>query len=127
MGIGMAHATAPDKIPDPSPALAGVAIRYPEKTFFLGQVFNDTTNSYKLVWFLAILALIKRRDEDAFPISDILTEMAVGAGILSVFTGCHLADRTSCNTSSSSYKSSPGFLRTPPHRPFESSWTAQAQ
>ena len=75
----MAHATAPDKIPDASPALAGAAIRYPEKTFFLGQVFNDTTNSYKLVWFLAILALIKWRVEDKFPISDILTEMAVAA------------------------------------------------
>ena len=41
----MAHTTSQDNIPDLSPALAGIAIRYPEKTFFLGQVFNDTTNS----------------------------------------------------------------------------------
>ena len=75
----MAHATAQNNIPGPSPALASVAIRYPEKTFFLGQVFNDTTNSYKLVWFLAFLALIKRSDENAFRIADIFTEMAIAA------------------------------------------------
>lgn len=44
------------------PALAGVALRYPEKTFYLGQVFKDTTNSYKLFWFLAILSLLKRSE-----------------------------------------------------------------
>jgi len=70
---------AQDSTPDQSTALARVAIRYPEKTFFLGQVFNDTTNSYKLVWFLAILSLIKRREEMAFSIADIFTEMAVAA------------------------------------------------
>lgn len=78
-GVGMANAMAQDTNSDQSPALAGVAIRYPEKTFFLGQVFKDTTNSYKLVWFLAILALIKRSEEKAFPIADIFTEMAVAA------------------------------------------------
>jgi len=44
---------AQDSATNPSPALAGVALRYPEKTYFLGQAFKDTTNSYKLVWFLA--------------------------------------------------------------------------
>lgn len=78
-GVGMANAMAQDTNSDQSPALAGVAIRYPEKTFFLGQVFNDTTNSYKLVWFLAILSLIKRSEEKAFPIANIFTEMAVAA------------------------------------------------
>lgn len=78
-GVGMANAMAQDTNPDQPSALAGVAIRYPEKTFFLGQVFKDTTNSYKLVWFLAILALIKRSEEKAFPIADVFTEMAVAA------------------------------------------------
>jgi hypothetical protein len=77
--VGMAHAMAQDTTPGHSPALAGVAVRYPGKTFFLGQVFKDTTNSYKLVWFLAILALIKRSEEKAFSIAEIFTEMAVAA------------------------------------------------
>jgi hypothetical protein len=37
--------------------LAPLATRHPEKTLHLGQVFNDTTNSHKLLWFLAILHL----------------------------------------------------------------------
>jgi hypothetical protein len=56
-----------------------VALRYPEKTFYLGQVFNDTTNSYKLLWFLAILSLIRRSEANAFSLVDVLTEMAVSA------------------------------------------------
>jgi hypothetical protein len=64
---------------DQFPVLANVAIRYPEKTYFLGQVFNDTTNSYKLLWFLAILALIRRGSEVTFPISELFTEMALAA------------------------------------------------
>jgi len=59
--------------------LAGAAVRYPEKTFYLGQVFNDTTNSYKLVWFLAILTLMKRCEERSLNLADIFTEMAVAA------------------------------------------------
>lgn len=46
--------------------------RYPEKTFYLGHVFNDTTNSYKLAWFLAILALIERSTQQSLPLKDIL-------------------------------------------------------
>jgi hypothetical protein len=76
-GAGITHAMVQESTPSPSPALAGVAIRYPEKTFYLGQVFKDTTNSYKLIWFLAILALIKRSEENAFPITTVFTEMAV--------------------------------------------------
>lgn len=49
----------------------------PEKTFYLGQVFKHTTNSYKLVWFLAILSLLKRTQADVLPLADILAEMAV--------------------------------------------------
>src|SRR5258706_2364023 len=60
-----------------SPALAGVALRYPEKTFYLGQVFDDTTNSYKLLWFLAVLALLKQSDQRSLRLKDVLTEMAV--------------------------------------------------
>ncbi|MCL5098359.1 MAG: hypothetical protein M1608_12700 [Candidatus Omnitrophica bacterium] len=59
--------------------LAGVALRYPEKTFYLGQVFKDTTNSYKLVWFLAILSLLGRNKAGAFALTDLFTEMAVSA------------------------------------------------
>lgn len=59
------------------PALAGVALRYPEKTFYLGQVFNDTTNSYKLFWFLAILSLLKQNEGRSLRLADIFTEMAV--------------------------------------------------
>lgn len=59
--------------------LAGVALRYPEKTFYLGQVFKDTTNSYKLFWFLAIMSLLKRNEESSFRLADIFTEMAVAA------------------------------------------------
>jgi hypothetical protein len=62
-----------------SPALAGVALHYPEKTFFLGQVFKDKTNSYKLVWFLAVLSLLKRSEDRALRLVDVFTEMAVAA------------------------------------------------
>lgn len=68
-----------DSATDQMSALAGVALRYPEKTFYLGQVFKDTTNSYKLVWFLAILSLLKRNEECSFRLTDIFTEMAVAA------------------------------------------------
>lgn len=59
--------------------LAGVALRYPEKTFYLGQVFKDTTNSYKLFWFFALLSLLKRGEECSFRLADIFTEMVVAA------------------------------------------------
>lgn len=57
--------------------LAGVSAHYPEKTHYLGQVFNDTTNSYKLIWFLAILSLFRRTEAHTMPFADIFTEMAV--------------------------------------------------
>src|SRR2546423_918979 len=57
----------------------GLANRYPEKTFYLGQVFNDTANSYKLVWFLAILSLLRRRNKPNFLLAEIFTEMAAVA------------------------------------------------
>ncbi len=59
------------------PPFESVAIRYPEKTFFLGQVFKDTTNSYKLIWFLALLSLLKQTDDRALRLGDVFTEMAV--------------------------------------------------
>jgi hypothetical protein len=59
--------------------LETLAHRYPEKTLYLGQVFNDTTNSYKLVWFLAILSLIRRGADESFDLADVFTEMAVAA------------------------------------------------
>lgn len=70
---------AQDSAINQTPALAGVALRYPEKTFFLGQVFKDTTNSYKLVWFLAILSLLKRNEARSLRLADLFTEMVVVA------------------------------------------------
>lgn len=68
-----------DSTTNQTTALAGVALRYPEKTFYLGQAFRDTTNSYKLVWFLAILSLLRRSEARAFAFADIFTEMAATA------------------------------------------------
>lgn len=59
--------------------IESLSSRYPEKTFHLGQVFNDTTNSYKLVWFLGILSLLERGSDSDFAITDVLTEMAAVA------------------------------------------------
>jgi hypothetical protein len=42
-------------------------------------VFNDTTNSYKLVWFLAILSLLRRGKSRVLPLSGILAEMVAVA------------------------------------------------
>lgn len=62
-----------------STILEGLSHRYPEKTFYLGQVFTDTTNSYKFVWFLALLALLRRRTDGNLPLTDLMTEMAAVA------------------------------------------------
>ena len=59
--------------------LEALANRYPEKTFFLGRAFNDTSNSYKLVWFLSILSLLARSADRSFLLADILTEMTAVA------------------------------------------------
>jgi phage repressor protein C with HTH and peptisase S24 domain len=59
--------------------LDGLSSRYPEKTFYLGQVFNDRANSYKFVWFLAILSLLRRGMGDDLPLAKVLTEMAATA------------------------------------------------
>lgn len=70
---------AQDSVINQPPALAGIALRYPEKTFVLGQVFKDTTNSYKLVWFLALTSLLKSSDGRALRLADVFIEMAVTA------------------------------------------------
>src|SRR5438046_2185931 len=59
--------------------IEGLSNRYPDKTFYLGQVFNDTTNSYKLVWFLAILSLLRRKNDGDLPLTEIFSEMAAVA------------------------------------------------
>lgn len=59
--------------------LAGVASEYPEKTRGLGRVFADMTNSYKPVWFLAIVSLLKQGAGDELAMKDVLTEMVVVA------------------------------------------------
>jgi len=55
----------------------GLAARYPSQTFYLGQVFRHTTNSYKLVWFLSILSLLKHAGGKYPRVTDVLREMAV--------------------------------------------------
>lgn len=55
--------------------LANIGLRYPEKTYYLGQVFSNTTNSYKLFWFLGLLSLIKKTSETSFFLDDVLCEM----------------------------------------------------
>jgi hypothetical protein len=79
LGAGVGEAMAQDRVTDQTPALVGVALHYPEKTFYLGRVFKDTTNSYKLVWFLAILSLLKQSEERSLCFADIFTEMVVVA------------------------------------------------
>jgi len=59
--------------------LSGVASKYPEKTSRLGSVFADVTNSYKLVWFLAILSLLEHGAGNDLAMTDILNEMVVVA------------------------------------------------
>jgi hypothetical protein len=53
--------------PDYSPAgildFGELSSKYPDKTSLLGQVFDNTINSYKLVWFLAILSLLEQKGE----------------------------------------------------------------
>ena len=66
---------AQDNSSTQTPALASVALRYPEKTFYLGQVFGDTTTSYKFLWFLALLSLIRRTNDFSLELADILAEM----------------------------------------------------
>ena len=60
-------------------SLVGVATRYPEKAHYLGRVFNDTTNSYKLFWFLGILNVLRRNDAHVIRLTDLLNEMSVAA------------------------------------------------
>lgn len=79
MDVGFGKAVAHDSAMNQPPALAGVALRYPGKTFFLGRVFKDTTNSYKFVWFFAILSLLKRDNVQSLRLAEIFTEMAVTA------------------------------------------------
>ena len=77
LGLSMDTAMADEPSTNALSPLAGVTLRYPEKTFYLAQVFKDTTNSYKLVWFLALLSLLKRSSESSFKVADVLAEMAV--------------------------------------------------
>lgn len=67
----------PEEIPPIDPGFGDLDRRYPERTFYLGRVFADTTNSYKLLWFLAVLALAERTSRQGLRLKDILTEMAV--------------------------------------------------
>ncbi|MCG3775480.1 MAG: hypothetical protein JW395_2320 [Nitrospira sp.] len=78
VGVDFAEAMARNKLADQPATFLQVASHNRLKTFFLGRVFRDTTNSYKLVWFLALLSLLKR-DGPVLRLTDLLTEMAVTA------------------------------------------------
>lgn len=68
----------PDGVQDAGhPAFGDLGRHYPEKTYYLGRVFADTTNSYKLIWFLAVLALAERTIQQSMRLRDVLIEMAV--------------------------------------------------
>src|ERR1043166_726366 len=56
--------------------LEGLREGYPTETSLLAQVFNNTTNSYKFLWFLAILSLIQKRQANPLEMDDVFTEMA---------------------------------------------------
>jgi hypothetical protein len=71
--------SAQSQMPDHLLAAGGITARHPEKTYLLGQVFNDTTNSYKLVWFRAILSLTQVAGKEVLTFIDLLTEMVVAA------------------------------------------------
>ncbi len=45
----------------------------------LASVFNQTTNSYKLYWFYAILQIIKKQDKQVITFDEITTEMISSA------------------------------------------------
>jgi hypothetical protein len=64
---------------NPPSGLSALAMRYPERTHYLSQVFKDTATSYKLVWFLAILSLLRRAEQRSLRLTDLLTEMVVTA------------------------------------------------
>ncbi|MCH7226299.1 HNH endonuclease domain-containing protein [Haloferula sp. A504] len=52
---------------------------FPEETHYLGQVFNNTTNSYKLFWFLSIVEIVSRNASERLPLNEIFAEMVVSA------------------------------------------------
>lgn len=61
-----------------SPLLANVEKDWPEQVHYLSQIFNDTATSYKFVWFLAILSLVKREPSiRVLRYSDLFKEMVV--------------------------------------------------
>ena len=57
----------------------GIATLFPDKTALFSRVFNNTTNSYKLLWLVAILTLAKRNSSSTFSFNSIFVEMAVAA------------------------------------------------
>jgi hypothetical protein len=61
---------------DAQESLHPLEIRYPEKVYHLSRVFSDTTTSYKILWFMAIISLLKDRDSDEMRLDDIFVEMA---------------------------------------------------
>ena len=59
----------------PADYLKALEAIFPEKTGRLATVFRNTTTSYKLVWFLAIMNILERKCEPAIRLHDIFREM----------------------------------------------------
>jgi hypothetical protein len=60
-------------------AHSGLAGRYPAECQRLGTVFDDTTNSYKLFWFLALLSRLPERPDTEIAVAELVLEMHVQA------------------------------------------------
>ena len=109
--------------------LQALGDKYPRKTRYLSQVFRNTTNSYKLVWFLAILSLLKYSTKNILKLQDIFIEMVgvvwhpvclyrLSLGkqdklqdiVLELKEKQNLAPETRTNTILETVRSSPGVL-----------------
>lgn len=64
------------RMSDPLDSISGPT---PEKTQFLGQVFNDTAASYKFYWLLGLLTLIQHEKRAVFSQIEIVEEMVIAA------------------------------------------------
>ena len=59
--------------------LDDLAGRHPAECQRLATVFDDTTNSYKLFWFLALLSRLPESPDTPIPVEDLVLEMHVQA------------------------------------------------
>ena len=93
------------------------------RPFSIGQVFNDTTNSYKLFWFLGLLSLIKTTTGPGIEIGRCLhRKWPWQRGILCVSSDSHSDCRINSKEAIRGDSGCrPACLRTPSPRPFAAS------